>query len=73
MEPIDYFKYKALLAELNSNKDSKVGMTKFINKVYKLSQQLIFTNGFKESKGIVYWMNLLFQGLKQPSTIYNLS
>lgn len=49
MEPIDYFKYKALLAELNSNKDSKVGMTKFINKVYKLSQQLIFTNGFKES------------------------
>lgn len=49
MEPIDYFKYKALLAELNSNKDSKGGMTKFINKVYKLSQQLIFTNGFKES------------------------
>lgn len=49
MEPIDYFKYKALLAELNSNKDSKGGMTKFINKVYELSQQLIFTNGFKES------------------------
>ena len=40
MSTIDYFKYKALLAELETLKETKGPITKFINKVYSLSESL---------------------------------
>lgn len=49
MEPIDYFKYKALLAELETKRNSKNPVTGFISKVYKLSNELSSNTDFRET------------------------
>lgn len=40
MSAIDYFKYKALLSELENKKDTKLKISRFISKVFELSDSL---------------------------------
>ena len=49
MSTIDYFKYKALLAELETLKETKGPITKFINRVYSLSNELSILADYRES------------------------
>lgn len=49
MSAIDYFKYKALLSELENKKDTKLKISRFISKVFELSDSLSTLRTDRES------------------------
>jgi hypothetical protein len=49
MSAIDYFKYKVLLSELEDKKDTKLKISRFISKVFELSDSLSTISTNKDS------------------------